>query len=200
MLESTQKTKTNTQTAKYKQDWGPLSFSLFLSLSLNQARTQIIQLFKGNESRIIFAIASPTVFGLSWLYTNHNTWSTGTESLLEGATTSNKTGSSGGELRAVDTQAWPRAVIQCPWQYIVEELSDRRRTRILKMVQTQKAVILPFHHPTSSHLSQTSCCPSRDFLLFNDAFVFISANSISQPNKERKLQAVKCCNWTLKAS
>lgn len=113
---------------------------------------------------------------------------------------SSKTGSSGGELRAVDTQAWPRAVIQCPWQYIVEELSDRRRTRILKVVQTQKAVILPFHHPTSSYLSQTSCCPSRDFLLFNDAFVFISANSVSQPNKERKLQAVKCCNWTLKAS
>lgn len=55
MLESTQKTKTNIQTAKNKQDWGPLSFSLF---SLNQARTQIIQLFKGNESRIIFAIAS----------------------------------------------------------------------------------------------------------------------------------------------
>lgn len=66
MLESTQKTKTNTQTAEYKQDWGPLSFSLFLSLSLNQARTQIIQLFKGNESRIIFAIASPTVLAFDF--------------------------------------------------------------------------------------------------------------------------------------
>lgn len=51
-----------------------------------------------------------------------------------------------------------------------------------------------FPHRTSSHLTQTSCCPFRDFLLFNDAFVFLSANCVSQPNKGRKLQAVKCCN------